>query len=65
MPGTCWAGSHSCVIAGRDTRAASGTTAESTTVPEPMGQQDLDTRAAEGRQEKILAFKWAEPSPHP
>lgn len=55
MPGTCWAGSHSCAIAGRDTWAASGTTDESTTVPEPVGQQDLKTRAAEGGQEQTSA----------
>lgn len=65
MPETCWAGSHSCAIAGRDTQAASSAAAESTTVPESMGQQDLSTRAAEGWQEKILVFNWAGPSPHP
>lgn len=53
------------LLLGQTTWAASGIAAESTTVPEPTGQQNLDTRAAEGGQEKILAFNWAGPSPHP
>lgn len=52
MPGTCRAGSHFCAIAGRDMWAANNTAVETTSVPEPDGQQDLDARAVEDWQEK-------------
>lgn len=38
MPGTCWAGSASCAVAGRGTWAGSSTPAESTALPQPRGQ---------------------------
>lgn len=65
MPGTCWAGSGSCAVAGRGTWAASSTLAESTALPQPGAQQDLGTRNVKGWQEKMLLFSWPRPSPHP
>lgn len=45
--------------------AASSILAESTALPEPGGQQGLDTRDVKGWQEKMLLFSWAGLSPHP
>lgn len=40
------------------------TLAESTALPQPGGQQDLDTRDVKSWQEEMLLFSWARPSPH-